>query len=285
MAEPIRINSAKNHAPPSTDGEAAPQVEIELDTSRRSAPEILSRVLDIARDELARSSRALAFSGFAGGLTMGLTGLSVAIVRASIGGGTAAQFVPWLFYPMGFIAVIIGRAQLFTENTLYPVVLALDEKGHIGNTMRLWGTVFVFNVLGALAFAALVTRTGALRSEFLKELVTLGTEAASQAPAHVFWTGIIGGWLIALVAWMVTASHWTMGQIMVVWLLTFVVGIGRFAHCIATSGEILSAVLGGSVAGGTFVRWLLLATAGNILGGVVIVSLLNYGQVKAGEPA
>ncbi len=239
--------------------------------------------MGIARDELARSSRALAFSGFAGGLTMGLTGLSVAIVRATLGGGAAAEFVPWLFYPMGFIAVIIGRAQLFTENTLYPVVLVLDEKGHVRNTLRLWLTVFVFNVLGTLAFAALVSRTGALRPEFLSQLATLGTEAASQTPAHVFWTGIIGGWMIALVAWMVTASHWTIGQIVVVWLLTFVVGIGRFAHCIATSGEILTAVLSGSVGAGTFFRWLGIATTGNILGGVIIVSLLNWGQVKAGQ--
>ncbi len=282
MAEPIRINASQTNAHPA-EGEAAPQVELELDTSRRSAPQILEGVMGIARDELARSSRALAFSGFAGGLTMGLTGLSVAIVRATLGGGAAAEFVPWLFYPMGFIAVIIGRAQLFTENTLYPVVLVLDEKGHVRNTLRLWLTVFVFNVLGTLAFAALVSRTGALRPEFLSQLATLGTEAASQTPAHVFWTGIIGGWMIALVAWMVTASHWTIGQIVVVWLLTFVVGIGRFAHCIATSGEILTAVLSGSVGAGTFFRWLGIATAGNILGGVIIVSLLNWGQVKAGQ--
>ncbi len=283
MAEPIKINAATANTRPA-EGKAAAQVEVELDTSRRSAPEILEGVLGLARDELARSSRALAFSGFAGGLAMGLTGLSVAIVRASLGQGTAAEFVPWLFYPIGFISVIIGRAQLFTENTLYPVVLVLDEKDHVRNTLRLWTTVFVFNVLGALAFTALVSRTGALRPEFLKQLAILGTEAASQTPGHIFWTGIIGGWLIALVAWMVTASHWTIGQIMVVWLLTFVVGIGRFAHCIATSGEIISSVLTGSVAAGTYLRWLGIATAGNILGGVIIVSLLNWGQVKAGEP-
>jgi len=65
-----------------------------------------------------------------------------------------------------------------------------------------------------------------------------------------------------------------------VWLLTFVVGIGHFSHCIASSGEILSAVLHGDVTGGAYLRWLLLATLGNIVGGVVIVSGLNYGQVS-----
>jgi len=86
---------------------------------------------------------------------------------------------------------------------------------------------------------------------------------------------VVGGWLIALVAWIVTASRWTIGQVVMVWLLTFLVGVGRFAHCIATSGEILSAVVARAYA-----HWLVPATLGNIAGGVVIVSLLNYGQVR-----
>jgi formate/nitrite transporter FocA (FNT family) len=91
---------------------------------------------------------------------------------------------------------------------------------------------------------------------------------------------MVGGWLIALVAWVVTASHWTIGQVAMIWLLTFVLGIGRFAHCIVTSSEILSAVLYGLVPAMGYIRWLVPATLGNIVGGVVMVSLLNYGQVK-----
>ena len=65
-----------------------------------------------------------------------------------------------------------------------------------------------------------------------------------------------------------------------VWVLTFVVGVGKFSHCVVTSGEIISAVLAGSATAGEYLRWLLLATSGNVLGGVVIVSVLNYGQVR-----
>ena len=36
-----------------------------------------------------------------------------------------------MFYPIGFIVVILGRAQLFTENTLYPVALVLAEKKRV----------------------------------------------------------------------------------------------------------------------------------------------------------
>jgi len=216
---------------------------------------------------------------------MGLTGLSVAIVQATLGPNQLSELVAHLVYPLGFIAVIIGRAQLFTENTLYPVILVLDEPRHLRKMLRLWGIVFFANVFGALIFAALAIRTPALRPEYALELIKLGLSAlGSGSAAHIFWSGVIGGWLIALVAWMVSASHWTIGQIAIIGMVTFVVGLGHFAHCIATSGEILSAVVGGQATPGAYGHWILFATLGNIAGGVTIVSLLNYGQVKAGEP-
>lgn len=211
---------------------------------------------------------------------MGLTGLAVASMRAILGPGANHQIAPYLLYPIGFIAVIIGRAQLFTENTLYPVVLVLDERRHVARTLRLWGVVFVSNILGALLFATLAAKSPALRPDILSQLIQLGQEGATGTSAYFFWSGIIGGWLIALLAWTVSASHWTIGQFAIVYMLTFVVGIGHFAHCIAGSGEILSAVMAGSVPVLDYLRWILPATAGNIFGGILMVSLINYGQVK-----
>ncbi len=252
-----------------------------VETKRMTAPQIFHAAVENAREEVKRSASTLAFSGVAGGVTLGITGLSVASVRALIGNGGWQELVSYLIYPVGFIAVIIGRAQLFTENTLYPVVLILDERRYLLVTLRLWAVVFASNILGAFLFALLIVRSGALRPEVLEQLVHLGIEASSGTAGHIFWSGVIGGWLIALVAWVVTASHWTIGQLVMVWLLTFVVGVGKFAHCIVTSGEILSAVWAGALPVSTYLHWLLPATAGNIVGGVVIVSLLNYGQVRA----
>ena len=211
---------------------------------------------------------------------MGLTGLGVAAARAYLGDSPLAQFVSMTLYPVGFIAVVIGRAQLFTENTLYPVVLVLDERKYLVETLRLWAVVFTANVVGAFLFSLLAVRTGALRPEIAQELIKLGTDSVNGTAGHFFWSGIIGGWLIAMVAWEVTASHWTIGQLVMVWILTFVVGIGRLSHCIAGSGEIFSAVVASQVSIGTYFHWLLFATCGNIVGGVVIVSVLNYGQVR-----
>ena len=252
------------------------------ETSRLTANEIFEQVESNAHDELHRTPHALAFSGLAGGVSMGLTGLAVATAQAAL--SQHKEFVPYLFYPLGFIAVIIGRAQLFTENTLYPIALILSERKHFADTARLWTIVFVCNVLGAAAFALLAVKTASLRPEIADNLRHLGQQALQGGASHIFWSGVIGGWMIALVAWMVSASTWTIGQIAVIWLLTFIVGLGHFSHCIATSGEILSAVFSGQESFSHYLKWLALATSGNITGGIFIVTLLNFGQVKAGEP-
>jgi formate/nitrite transporter FocA (FNT family) len=179
--------------------------------------------------------------------------------------------------------VIIGGAQLFTENTLYPIALILSERRHVMETARLWTVVFVGNVLGAIGFAALAVASDALSQNVHDTLVQLGIQAVQGTSSHIFWSAVIGGWIIALVAWLVTASHWTIGQIASIWLLTFVVGAGHFAHCIASTGEIMSAVIAGAVPFGRYLQWLGLATSGNIFGGVTIVTVLNFAQVYAGE--
>jgi formate/nitrite transporter FocA (FNT family) len=255
--------------------------EVELRSTRRSAQEILEQVIENGHEELNRSTRALAFSGVAGGMTMGLTGLGVAIAQSALGEGQWQDFIAHMLYPLGFVAVIIGRAQLFTENTLYPVIIVLDERRRVRDMLRLWGAVFFSNVLGALLFAFLAVRTPSLMPGYKEALIKLGLAALGNTTAFIFFSGVIGGWIIALVAWIVSASHWTIGQVVIVWMLTFVVGIGHFAHCIATSGEILAAVCGGNAPVLSYLHWLLFATLGNIVGGVGIVSLLNYGQVRA----
>ena len=95
----------------------------------------------------------------------------------------------------------------------------------------------------------------------------------------------MGGWIIATVAWLVSGSHSITGSVMIIWMLAFVVGLGSFAHCIAASGEVLTAVLTGSTPWLSYPRWLIPAVAGNICGGVGMVTLLEYGQVIYGGDA
>lgn len=254
------------------------------DLDRPTAGQIYEQVSLNGKRELSRSNISLAISGVAGGLLMGLTGLSVAVIMSYFGGpsgaGPAGRIAALFFYPLGFTVVILGRSQLFTENTLYPVALMLAEKKHFLSTARLWSIVFPTNILGAFLFALLAVTTGALKPEFVHSLADLGREAVDITAAHAFWSGVVGGWIIATVAWLVSASHSITGSVMLIWTMTFIVGAGHFAHCIASSGEILSAVLAHQTTFGQFFAWLAPATLGNICGGVLLVTLLEYGQSK-----
>lgn len=249
---------------------------------RPTAEEIYTQVIQNARAELKRSSASLAISAYAGGIFMGLSALGTAIALAWLGDGRTATFCARMFYPLGFIVVILGRAQLFTENTLYPVALVLAKRRHFWHTMRLWAIVLPCNVLGALTFAALCSYTHALQPRVVASLTQLGLDATASPASTVFWSGVMGGWIIATVAWLVSGSHSITGSVMVIWALTFVVGLGNFAHCIATSGEILTAVLTHHAVWMSYPRWLGPAVAGNVCGGVGMVTLLEYGQVIVG---
>jgi formate-nitrite transporter family protein len=127
---------------------------------RPSATDIYENVKQDAAEELERPSAALAFPGVFAGATLGFSGLSAAAAAALSGTHTGARLIAALFYPIGFIAAIVGRAQLFTENTLYPVTLVLDERRHAPAMLRLWAIVFATNVLGAFLFALLAVDSG-----------------------------------------------------------------------------------------------------------------------------
>ena len=200
------------------------------------------------------------------------------IILAKLGDGPGAFVISRMFYPLGFIVVILGRSQLFTENTLYPVALVLTEPKQIWNTMRLWATVLPSNMLGALTFALLVGLTRSMPADVVHAIAGLGLVAVHQPVSAIFWSGVVGGWIIATAAWLVSGSHSITGSVMIIWALTFLVGLGNFAHCIATSGEILTAVLIHQLPWSAYPQWFGPAVAGNICGGVVMVTLLEYGQ-------
>ncbi len=249
--------------------------------SRPTAQLIYERVREDARDELDRPAWSLTFSGLFAGFTIGATPLAAALALALLGGGGGDHFVAALVYPVGFLAVILGRAQFFTENTLYPVVVVLEDRRAVVATARLWAVVLGANLIGGLGFALVAVESSALSDSVVGELTALGDSAASGAFWKTFWKGVLAGWLLALVAWLVEASETAVGQVFVIWFLTMLVGLGSLDHSVATAVEVMGSTLDGSVGLGEALGWLATTVAGNIVGGVMIVTLLNYGQVRA----
>jgi formate/nitrite transporter FocA (FNT family) len=247
-----------------------------------TAGEILEETLQDGREELARGSAGLALSGLGAGLNVSFSAVALGIVGALSGG---VGLLAYAAYPIGFIFVMLSRQQLFTTNTVTPVVVVLDEdRSQLWNMLRMWGILFVTNVLGALMFAFAVTHTEILPASALNVLLEEAAHKMENGFLALLVKGVIGGWLVAFVVWLVASAQDTTSQLLLIWGPVFLIPATGLVHCIAGSSELMISVFGGETSWGEFlVGFLFPATLGNAIGGVILVTLLNYGQTVGSE--
>jgi formate-nitrite transporter family protein len=233
--------------------------------------------------ELERPASALAWSGLAAGLSMGLSLAAEGALRAHIPEAPWRPLVAKLGYAVGFLAVILGSQQLYTENTLTPIVPLMAKRD--GETLRkvlvLWGVVLAANVAGALLFALAAARTEAFPPELRAAFQAIAREGMEGSVAARFAGAVAAGWIIALMVWMLPAA--SQAQVLVITLMTWLVGAAGLAHVIVGSVEGQYLVFTGELSYGTFLGgYFLPVLLGNTVGGVTLVAALNHAQVTSG---
>lgn len=231
--------------------------------------------------ELRRPVLALAWSGLAAGLSMGFSMISQGLLQSHLPDAPWRPLITNLGYSVGFLVVILGRQQLFTENTLTVILplLARRQGATLLGVGRLWSIVLIANLIGALAIAWVIGNTGIFTPDVRGAFSMIGAAALSGGPSTIFLRGIFAGWLIALTVWMLPAAEGSRPVIIIA--MTYLVGLGGFAHVIAGSVEVLYVVAtSGAVTWIEYFRnFLLPALGGNIVGGVSLVALFNHAQV------
>lgn len=235
-------------------------------------------------EELQRPISALAWSGLAAGLSMGFSFLAEGLFRTYLPDTHWRPLLVNLGYPLGFLIVVIGRQQLFTENTLTAIIPLLARRTWttFWSVARLWAVVFVANIAGAHLFAWTVAHTAMARPETQQALADLAREAAAVGFGTAILRGIFAGWLIAMMVWMRAAVD--TGQIAIIVILTYIVGLAGLTHIIAGSVEVLYLVAGGELSWWSYIAGYMTPTLlGNIIGGTALVSALNHAQVVAGH--
>jgi formate/nitrite transporter FocA (FNT family) len=234
-------------------------------------------------EELNRPVSALAWSGFAAGLSMGFSFVAQALFRAHLPDEPWRPLIVNLGYPLGFLIVIIGRQQLFTENTLTAIIplLARRNSTTLVRVAQLWAIVLAANLVGAHLFAWVVGNTPMFKPEVQAAMLSLARHAADVSFGAAVLRGIFAGWLIAMVVWMLAAID--TGRIMVIVILTYVVGLAGLTHIIAGAVEVLFLPMVGAKSW-IAVAWgyMLPTLIGNSIGGVSLTAALNHAQVVAG---
>ncbi len=235
-------------------------------------------------EELNRSVSALAWSGLAAGLSMGFSFVTQALIHACLPDSPWRPLLVRLGYPIGFLIVIIGRQQLFTENTVLAIIplLARRNMATFFRVLRLWVVVFVANMVGAHIFAWVVANTAMFQPAVQNSMLELAKKAMDVSFGAAVLRGIFAGWLIALVVWMLAAVD--SGKVTIIFIITYLVGLGDFTHIIAGAVEVLFLPMAGAT-GWIDVAWgyLFPTLLGNIIGGTALTAAINHAQVVAGR--
>lgn len=231
--------------------------------------------------ELERKAQALWWSGLAAGLSMGFS-FSVQAMLHSEAPAPMTHTIASLGYAVGFVIVVLGRQQLFTESTLsavLPVLTHRDRKTFLA-MLKLWGVVLLANLAGTWLYAAMLAFAHPFGAASFESHRVLALETLGHPFGLTFIKAIVAGWLIALMVWLLPNSG--SARILVIGLLAWVVALGRLSHIVAGSSEAAFATLLG-LTGLYGYLWEFLAPTllGNVIGGVALVALLNHAPVRS----
>jgi formate-nitrite transporter family protein len=282
----LGLERRREPEPPPPAPEPAPTTDTTTPATgtRLSAAEIHENVRVTAEEEMRRPATDLGWSALASGLTIGFSFLAASYLTLWVPPAYAPAAIA-AGYPLGFIFVVQARNQLFTENTLEPVIPFLqrrDRKTFI-RMLRLWTIVLAGNLVGAVLFALLAGRTPLLDGEMQRALVRVATLGTSGGFGLVVYRAIFGGWLVALMAWLVSSTRATGTQVLYIWITTAPIAAFGFRHSIAGAVEAFYLAVTGAAGWGAMIGGFLIpAIIGNVIGGVVLVAMLNHGQVMSG---
>jgi formate-nitrite transporter family protein len=249
--------------------------------TRLDAKEIHQNILEPAEKEMERPAASLLWSSLASGLVIGFTFLASAFA-SSIAPEQYRHAAASAAYPLGFIFVIMARSELFTENTLDPVIpfLEYQDRETFRKLLRMWALLLVGNLVGALIFGWVLARTSIVADELRPALMRIAAESTAGGFGQVLYAAVFAGWLLALLSWLLAATHSTAAQIVLIWLCTAPISALHFRHSIAGSVEAFYRAALGDVSWGNMLgNFVVPSVIGNTIGGVLLVALLNYGQV------
>jgi formate/nitrite transporter FocA (FNT family) len=259
------------------------EIEEQKTLPQKSYSTILRQEILAALNELKRPTGGLFVSSVSAGLVIGFSLLMMATMLTSVAGTFSEPVIHIILsgmYSIGFVLVIIGRSELFTEHTTLAVLPVLDGRASLLQLLRIWGIVFTGNITGAMVFTIIVTWIspvlGIVEPWAYVEIARSLLDNDSWA---IFASAVFAGWLMGELTWLLAAGRDTISQVFFVCLLTTVIGFLNLHHSIAGTVEVLSGVIiSPDMHLPDFGRFLFVTTTGNAIGGVIFVALIKYGH-------
>ena len=241
---------------------------------------------EVVREEgeaaMERTAGALIMSALAAGLSMGFSFLAQAVIESALPDTPWRPLVAAFGYTVGFVIVILGQQQLFTESTLSAVLPVLTRRDvtTVAKTGRLWGLVLLGNIGGTVIFAAMLQIPGVFTDEVVKALGVLAEQPFSGTFMVTVVRAVFAGWLIALMVWLLPSAR--SARLVTILLITYVVGMSKLSHVIAGSVEASYGVMVGAASMRDYLCGFFAPTLlGNMIGGISLVAIINHGSIVA----
>jgi formate/nitrite transporter FocA (FNT family) len=146
--------------------------------------------------------------------------------------------------------------------------------------LRLWGIVLVGNLCGTLLVAYVMLHLPIFDRRTDLAFLEIGRKVMENDTRQMFAKGIISGWMIATMVWMIPSME--SAKMWIIILITYLMALGDFTHIVVGSAEVSYLVFAGQLSWEDF--WLVFAAptlAGNIIGGSFIFALLSHAQVRS----
>ena len=259
--------------------------------AKKNAELILSEQIEEGSEGLRENTASLLISSVSAGLDLGFTLLAVLVVSWAFHEAPRTTLISrlcmGLAYPIGYVFIVLGRSSLFTEHTTLATLPVLDGRAPVSALMRLWAVIYVGNIFGITLIAALLAYLApALHIVDRQAFVDMATHLTSPSWLDIGLSGLLAGWLMGLLSWLVTASRDTISQIALVVLVTGAIGFFGLHHCVAGAGEVIPGVMmSEELTWRDGVTCIGMATLGNALGGVLFVALFKYSWVMRNQRA
>ncbi|MFC4988336.1 MULTISPECIES: formate/nitrite transporter family protein [Saliphagus] len=245
---------------------------------RFSSDEVFQRIVAVADEEITSGGRELFFSGLAAGFAISITFLLYVSLYASTDGH---PILSALLYPLGFVYIIIGGYQLYTENTLPPVALTLERLASVPALLRHWLIVLAGNFAGGAVGAAVLTWGGVFDEPTAAAATSIAEHGIETAWWSLFFKAAFAGLIVAGVVWMVYASRDTISRIVVVYMAFLAIPVGNLFHVVVSFTEMLYLVFAGALSPLVgLTEFVLPVLLGNTIGGILLVTVVNYYQTS-----
>lgn len=246
-----------------------------------TSPEIYVEVAREGIEEMARPSASLFWSAIAAGFLISFSLLLKAVLHVETADLPAGHALESFGYTIGFILVIYCRLQLFTENTITPVLptIVAPSAKNIGNTGRVWGISLAANFVGTAAMAFMFAKTAMVTPDTLVAMLEISHKVAELSFMESLIKGLPSGLLIAALVWMrPNAGEGFLGLVL---LITYVIAIAGFTHVVVGSCEIFLLAWAGEGSLPEMMLTNLLPTLiGNVIGGTVLFALIAWVQIR-----